>query len=321
MTSKKMLSNLLNKLKIGIICSVVLWPFGCDFFDKEKEEYVISVGGRNVTVMELKKEMDFMTSGLDAPAQQWDMIRDKLVERIIDRLLILEYARETGLSISDQELQRELNAIKKEYSEEAFNEELLRGYVSRDEWEGRLRERLLIEKVMNRLMENVVPPTYEEIKGYYEANKEKFSYPEMVKFRQIVTKTREEASEALEKIKKGEDMGQLAKQYSIAPEADAGGVVGWLAKENLNESMSDVIFSLSEGEVSKVVKTPYGYHIFQVLAFRSEGVRELPEVKNEIESKILSEKQDAFFQDWLKGLRSRTEININKDLLNEMEIF
>ena len=176
--------KILNKLKIGMICFAVLWSSGCDFFDEEKEEYVISVGARNITVMELKKEMDFMTSGLDAPAQQWETIRDKLVDRIIDRLLILEYARQTGLSISDQELQRELNAIKKEYSEEAFNEELLRGYVSRDEWEDRLKERLLIEKAMSRVMENVVPPTYEEIKGYYEANKEKFSYPEMVKFRQ-----------------------------------------------------------------------------------------------------------------------------------------
>jgi foldase protein PrsA len=311
----------LNRALLCILFLAMFFLSGCDYFDKEKEEYVLSVGSRNVTVLELKKEMEFMTSGLEAPAKQWEMIRDKLVERIIDQYLILEYGKENGLSISDQELQKELDEIKKEYSEESFNEELLRGYVSRDEWEARLRDRLLVKKVMTRVLDSVVPPTYEEIKEYFEKNKDKFSFPEMVKFRQIVTKNEEEAKNLLDRIKNGEDMGQLAKQYSIAPEAEMEGVVGWLARENLHESMGDVIFSLSQGEVSKIVKTVYGYHIFQVLALRSEGVRELPEVKDEIESKILSEKQDAFFREWLKGVRSKYEININQSLLNQMEIY
>jgi parvulin-like peptidyl-prolyl isomerase len=299
----------------------MLFFFGCDYFDKEKKEYVLSVGSRNVTVVELKRDMEFMASGLEAPVRQWEVIREKLVERIVDQYLVLEYGKENGLSISEQELKRELDEIKKEYSEEAFNEELLRGYVSRDEWEARLKDRLLVKKVMARVLDGVVPPTYEEIKEYYEKNKDKYSFPEMIKFRQIVTNKKEEAKDLLKRINNGEDMGRLAKQYSIAPEAEKEGVVGWLARENLHESMGDVIFSLSEGEVSKIVKTPYGYHIFQVLASRDEGVRELPEVKNEIEAKILSEKQDAFFQNWLKDIRLRYKIAVNKDLLNQMEIY
>ena len=44
------------------------------------------------------------------------------------------------------------------------------------------------------------------------------------------------------------------------------------------------------------------------------------EVKNEIESRILAKKHDAFFQDWLKSMRSKYKIHINRELLNEMEI-
>jgi len=192
---------------------------------------------------------------------------------------------------------------------------LLRGYVDFDQWKNRLRDRLLYNKIIEKVTENIVPPTYQEIKRYYETNQDKFRSPQMLKFRQIVTRSKEEADNLLIRLHKGEEMSELARQYSITPEAEKGGIVGWIAREHLEESMEKALFSIPTGKISPVIKTPYGYHIFEVLSVRPEGVKEIPEVISEIKLKLFNQKRTEFYGKWLKELRAHFVVKVNQDLL------
>jgi parvulin-like peptidyl-prolyl isomerase len=113
-------------------------------------------------------------------------------------------------------------------------------------------------------------------------------------------------------------MSELARAYSITPEAEIGGIVDWVARDHLEETMEKALFSLKRGQISPVTKTPYGYHIFKVLAVRSEGVMGLPEVKSEIAAELLSQRHEAFYKKWLAELRARYTIKINEDLLKTL---
>jgi parvulin-like peptidyl-prolyl isomerase len=130
-----------------------------------------------------------------------------------------------------------------------------------------------------------------------------------------VTRTEDEAQDLLERIQQGDDMGELARNYSAAPEALQDGDVGWVARGELEESMEKALFSLPEGKISGIVKTPYGYHIFQVTGNKPEGIRELPEVVQEIESHLLREKREAFCQKWLEELRKLIVVEVSEKLL------
>ncbi len=67
---------------------------------------------------------------------------------------------------------------------------------------------------IKRLLEPNISITEEEMKDYFEQNKELFNQEEQVKARHILVETEDEAKEVLEKLNKGEDFAKLAKKYS-----------------------------------------------------------------------------------------------------------
>jgi len=142
----------------------------------------------------------------------------------------------------------------------------------------------------------------------------------MVKFRQIVTRTKGEAEKILRRLNDGEDMSELARTCSIAPDTENGGDVGWISGEDLDESMGRVIFSLPVGEKSPIVKTGYGYHIFEVLSELPEGFKSLPEAMTEIKLKLFCKKEAFHYKKWLETLRTLFPVKINQELLRTLEL-
>jgi parvulin-like peptidyl-prolyl isomerase len=291
----------------------------CGIFDRSDEKVAITVGKRNVTPDELKRDIKFITFEMGIPDQTVKNVLQPLVDRMVDHYLILEYGKEKGITVSTNELESAVKDIKKDYPDKVFQEMLLHRYVDFEEWQEGLRQQLLIKNIIREASQNISPVTFHEVKTYFESHQNEFMRPRMVKFRQVVTRTKDEAEKILQRSKNGEDLDALARAYSVAPEAENGGVVGWVAQGELEESMEKVIFSLPVGRISPVVRTPYGYHIFEVLSKRSEGLKSLPEAMEGIESKLYHEKTELFYQRWLKELRVHYPVSVNNELLNTLE--
>jgi parvulin-like peptidyl-prolyl isomerase len=100
----------------------------------------------------------------------------------------------------------------------------------------------------------------------------------------------------------------------MMPERLYGGDLGFFARGEMPEAF-DEVFSLKVGGVSKVIKSPYGYHIFKVEEKVEAKVREFDEVKDEIAHRIRKKKSGEIYYNWLSGLRAKAKIKINKQLL------
>lgn len=311
----------MKALREWVLLLVVVVPAvfsGCDFPKNSRSPVVMSVGNRNISANEMKRDLGRIEQDMGVPAKETGQVLDALLVRLVDHYLILQYGRDAGISITENELEVAVARIKRRYQEKDFQEMLLRSCLSFDEWKEALRDRLLIQKITKSVSEDVGPVTFKEIKDYFDTHRDEFSYPKMVKFRQIVTKTRKEAEEVLGRIRKGEDFGGLARKYSSAPEGKRGGEVGWMAEDDLEESMAKALFSLSPGKISPIVKTPYGFHIFEVLSERAAGTKTLPEAGPEIQRKLLNEKRASFYRHWLKQLKTRYPVKINRGLVTKL---
>ena len=292
----------------------------CGIFDRAEEKVVITVGKRKVSAEELKNDIKYLTAGMGITDQGLREVIDPLLGRILDHYLVLEYGRQEGITLSDKELETAVNDIKKDYPEEAvFHEMLLHRYVDYEKWKERLREQLLVKKIIEKVSEGVPPVTFDEIRTYFDSHKNEFARPQMVRFSQIVTRTKQEAEQILGRLNRGDDIKELARRYSVTPEAENGGEVGWVSKGQLDESIEKVIFSLPVGKTSHVVKTPYGYHIFKVQSRRSEGLESLAEAMPVIQSKLFFQKQDSFYRRWLEQLRALYPVKVNEELLATLE--
>jgi parvulin-like peptidyl-prolyl isomerase len=243
-----------------------------------------------------------------------------LLDRLIERHLILEYGKQQGIAVSEGEVASAVKEIRKDYSDKDFQEMLLQGYIDFEDWKDGLRERLLMRKIMEKVSENMKAVSFQEIKAYYDENPKEFKQPAMVKFRQMVTSTKEDAEAILKRLREGEDMAELAVTTARKPGMEAVGEPTWIAGDSLEASMKKAVFALEPGDISGVVKTPYGFHVLEVLEKRPEGVKTLPEALAEIEAKLSCQRKEAFFRRWVRDLRETYPVQINRELLNRLEL-
>jgi parvulin-like peptidyl-prolyl isomerase len=300
------------------LAAIALVLSACGLFEHPDQKVVISVGPRKITVKELKTDLRRAAFEAGVTVEGQEQLFEALVQQVLDHYLILEYGRQQGIKITDDELETAFREIKRDYSDQEFHETLLQGDIDISQWKIALREQLLIRKIAVKVSEKVEPVSFQEISKYYESHKEEFRHPAMVRFRQIVTNTKAEAEDMLKGVSKGEQMEHLAEKQ--APPGVAGREGVWIAKGDLDESMEKALFSLPVGKISAVVETPYGFHILQVLERRTEGIRSLPDAMKEIEAKLFYEKESLFHAQWLKDLRESTPFTINHEILKSMEL-
>ena len=308
-------------MKEGLCWSAValLCLLACSTGTNREEKPAIQVGKRSVTHTALKRDIKRLTSDLEIPPQEWQEVRNHLVARLVEHYLVLEYGRDKAIAVSDAELEAVIREIRRDYADADFQEILLKKAVDFDEWKDGLKEHLLVRKIMRGVSEGVPPVTHEEIKAYFDAHAGEFKNPPMVRARQVVLRTRAEAQAVLRRLQGGEKMEEMAEAYSISPEAKKQGDMGWIAKGQMQETMEKVLFSLSPGQTSSVVESPYGFHIFQVVSRRPEGQWGLPEVRAEIEETLISRKEEEFFGGWLQELRNLYPVVIDRQLLDKVE--
>ena len=113
--------------------------------------------------------------------------------------------------------------------------------------------------------------------------------------RHILVDDEETANEVIEKLNNGEDFAELAKKYSKDDSTkDNGGDLGVLEPDRLVREFTLAAFKLKENEISKPVKSNYGYHIIQVTKVEpKKDVKSFEEMKDELEEKVKIAKLDA----------------------------
>jgi hypothetical protein len=85
-------------------------------------------------------------------------------------MIILERAEELGLSISSEEIHKAVSEIKSDYPEDTFEKTLLEFAVSYESWEAQLKNRLLMQKVVDNELKSQIVITPEDIASFYERN-------------------------------------------------------------------------------------------------------------------------------------------------------
>lgn len=306
----------LQKYILYIILFFILFS-GCDFFEGNTKKGTITIGKRVISEDELQKDIERIIFEMGITDQEAKLGIRQIIDKVIEKNLILEYGKEQGITATDGELESAIKEIKGDYPEDVFNELLLKRYIDIKEWKKELKQELLIKKIVSSVVEKLAPITFDESKAYYNSHQDEFRHPYMVQIRQIVTKSREEAEMILERLSEGEKMDDLARKYSIAPEGENGGVVGWIAEGEIDKNIEDFVFPLKEGEISDILETPYGFHIFEILSVREAGIKRFPETMAEIDSILTNEKKELLYKEWINKLKDRFPVNIDEKIYDE----
>lgn len=284
---------------------------------------VIKVNNSVLTAKDFSKQLadilityDSITANNPTTIQR---IKESILKQFVFQEIIKNWAKENNIEITDSELSSESKKIRSLYPNDmSFRQSLASQGVSFNLWSDQLKESLLQKKVLEKMQISIEPPTENEIQSYIESNGDRFQIGEAVKIQQIVVLKKESSEHLLNLIKKGSDLGKLAKEYSITPESENLGITDWIERGTLD--VFDQAFSMPIGGLSSIIKSPYGYHIYKVIDHRKSSRYTNDQAKKMASRYILANREQAKFSDWLDHEIRKTKIFRNNDLIQSITV-
>lgn len=249
--------------------------------------------------------------------------RDKAVEQMINDELLYQEAVRMGLKVSRRRIKEaRQDAVERLGGKKRFKQALETHGITQDEYEQMLRKKFLIEEILEAEVSQKAEVTDEEAREYYGRNKSGFMRPEAWRLRHILISVdpsappeewearRKRAEEALEKIKGGEDMAQVAWDYSDDRYRVKGGDLGLIHSGRLVADLEAAVRELEVGELSGVVQTIYGYHIVRVEEKKEPEQLSYEEVEDKIKRQLSAKRSEQNRKNLIERLRAEAEIEV-----------
>jgi len=229
----------------------------------------------------------------------------RLFDNFADEMILLDAAQEQETTLTWDEKKKYLAKL----SNDSFLEE---NRTLLDEGEQDfVFKRLRTEKYIYSMVKDI-EVSDDEIEEYYNQHKREYLLPERVKVSQILLPNEEKAVEILKELENAsaEDFKRIAKIESIGVESSKGGEMGVFAMGQLPYEMDKVVFSLKEGEISPVLESFYGFHIFRIDAKFEPELVPRDNAASSIRVKILSQKIKDCISQHTKDLKNTIEWDI-----------
>jgi parvulin-like peptidyl-prolyl isomerase len=312
---------MINYEKIAIGLVILYLISGCSNKSdmSAEDQVVIRVDDRVLTLAEFNEYFEpIRMSGDKEQANNGVSMREArlgFLLQLVEEMIILRRADELHLNISPQELDEAVRDFQKGYPDAGFEHLFLKQAISFEAWKERLKKRLLVEKVIRKELLKEVSVTPQEIKDYYDKHWKEWGHGEEIWARHILLPSKDQATNILKRLQNGDDFATLARLHSVAPEAQNGGDMGYVVRGQLPRGLEKPLFDLEQGAVSPVVKTPYGFHIFEVIEKRETGKPKIEEFIERIKQGIKKQRLGTAYGPWLARLRSRYRIEINEEVI------
>lgn len=266
-----------------VFCSTVILAQEISLEEGDKN-ILATVNGQDITLAEFELYWDAI------PEQyKMQLTKEDLLEQIILQTLLIQKADEINLREDPQVAFQIKNAT----------------------------EQILIQSLIEKEIIEKTSLSDDDIESYYEENKENYWKDEQVHAFDIMTETMEQAEEVRQKLEEGMDFSILAQESSIASSAAQGGDIGFISKGTLTTEIEEQLFLLNPGDISDIIPTEKGFHIFKVMEKIPAHYLALEEVEEEIKYQLLPQRQQQVFDQYLKEIEEQAIIEKNLELLKE----
>ena len=298
---------------------------------------VATVNGSNISEGDVQKVVEqFMKQmgGRVPPEQLADAmprIRERIVEELVMRRIMLDALSKENISLSDAEFAE----IKAELAQELPPGMSLDAYMAENNVsESEMREQMAVRKMVVAKADAVAKPSDEDIKAFYDENQAGFAQEATVSASHILIKVDRNADddaaktakrERIESLRKqlieGADFAELAKANSDCPSASSGGDLGSFGRGQMVPEFEDAAFSQEIGAIGEVVETQFGFHLVKVSEKNDAKTLAFDEVKERISDILYSQSQQDAVRSYVDGLRAAADVKRFDEAPESVEVF
>lgn|GEM_PF-1597835 len=283
----------------------------------KEPEFLARVNGEPVTGAELKHLLADsrlrwrLTQELNIENPGSQELRRLAVQKLIHRRLFLQEAGRQRITVSSQELDQAIFALRNRFADLA----------SFGMWmeERNLNDRLLFETIRTDLLVNRVAAwlvadveiSEQQVQDYYRSHREDLAMGEEVRLRIIVVNSSAAAQEILTDLRKGENFSHLAQTRSLGLRAFQGGDTGWVNTRTLTPPLREAVALLRVGEASHPLQKDVDEFLIVGLAGRRPArARRLDAARPVIKQRLLAAKQQDIIRTWLTEQENKSIIEL-----------
>jgi parvulin-like peptidyl-prolyl isomerase len=286
---------------------------------------VAVVGDRTISKKDFDRLIDQACESQKAQGQkcfepgteQYTALRQQAMQYLLQRAEFEQEADDLGIKVTDQDVEEQLAKIKAQYfgkggrcdakCEEKYRKQIAKQHLTDEQ----VHEDVRANVIQNKLYEKVtadVTVTDKDVEEYYKKNKQQYVQPASREVRHILVKKKALADQVYQQVTNGGDFAKLAKQYSEDPSSkDSGGKLT-VSKGRQVPEFDKAAFSLDTREVSRPIKTQYGWHIIQTLGpIKKSTTTPLSEVRAAIRQQLVQQKKQEKMQKWVEDTQKDFE--------------
>lgn len=278
---------------------------------------VALVGADRILASDLKSELDHIRAESEEEVkldpEKAASLRHAVLSDLIDRHLLLAEAARLNISVTDREVDEVIAQRKADRLKDATAEP---DPLTADVVRARTKDQLTIERLLLREVAARVALGPDDTKNYYDQHPEEFKLGEEIRVSQIVVLKRDpvdleakKQADALRVMLNRTDFAKLAREQSAGPEAVKGGDLGWFGHGMMPPEF-DVCFQLHKGQISSVIETQYGFHIFKLMDRRDGQVLPFNDVEHRIALKLQRAAVEKAQVAYVERLRQKAGVKI-----------
>ncbi len=220
--------------------------------------------------------------GMQLPDQH--TLQNQVIESIVTKRVQLQHAQEVGLSVGGSEIDETIQRIAQEnkLSLPEFYAVLERDGISFNKFREEIRDEMIMARLKEREVKHQVNVTEGEVDNFLRTQETsavgndeyRLSHILILVTENMVSNQIEQRSErarmALAKLKEGVEFSQVAAEFSDAADASKGGIIDWRPIDQMGPKFAELLEPLQPGELTPIVQSPSGFHIFKLLGRRTQ---------------------------------------------------
>ena len=314
---------------LALALLAVSFAAGCGSLGIGKE-VVATVNGEKIFSDELTQRVDEMKvnyekQGVDFSGDKGtdllESLRKDALEQMINNKLMLQEGKKLG-SLTAEQVQETIKPFKEQFpSEEEYQKFLSQIKVSEE-------DAAYILNLQDKLTREVPAASEEEVRKYYEENKEMMAHPEQLQVRHILffidegdkgypvqhtdAEAKKMAEDAIAQLKQGKDFAELATEKSEDSGTRPNGGLFTFAEGEAVEAFSQAAQVLKDGEFTPApVKTEYGYHVIKREKIIAASTESFEQVQQQLTEQLTNQAKEIRFSQFMMEAKSNSSI-VNK---------
>jgi len=237
--------------------------------------------------------------------------KEKALEDLITRELQYQDAITKGIKPDQKQVKTQMTQIRDRFkSKKEYRLALQQAGTTEDQLRMVVEKGVVVNTVISKMVLEPAQMSEGALNDYYEKNITKFKQPEEVKLRLISTKDEKKAHEALDRIKDGEEFGNVATKLSEDNYRIMGGNIGYVHRGRVIKEIEDIAFNLNVGVASGLIKAGGTWYIIKVDEKKPEHQMTFEESRVKLKKELEAKRAQEFLASWMASLKEKAHIEI-----------